>query len=51
MRELKRVTRALPDDPQVWRELGLAYDALALRTESLKCFRKARVLESERRQG
>ncbi len=46
VRELKKVARALPDDPQIWRELGLAYDVNSCRTESLKCFRRARMLDA-----
>jgi superkiller protein 3 len=45
VRELKRVARALPDDAQVHRELGMAYDSLSLKSESLKCFRRARMLD------
>jgi tetratricopeptide (TPR) repeat protein len=46
VRELKLVARALPEDAQVLRELGLAYDSLSLKSESLKCFRRARVLDA-----
>ena len=49
VRELKKVAHALPDDPQILRELGLAYDATECRTESLKCFRQARMLDAHRR--
>lgn len=46
VRELEAVARALPDDAQVLRELGLAYDSLSKKTESLRCFRRARILDA-----
>ncbi len=47
VRELESVARSLPDDAQVLRELGLAYDSLSLKTESLRCFRRARMIDAE----
>ncbi len=46
VRELKKVAHALPDDAQVMRELGFAYDALSMKSESLQCFRRARMLDA-----
>ena len=45
VRELKKVARALPDDVQVHQQLGFAYDGLGMKAESLKCFRRARMLD------
>jgi tetratricopeptide (TPR) repeat protein len=46
VRVLESVARSHPDDPQVLRELGLAYDFLSEKSESLKCFRRARMLDA-----
>ena len=44
--ELESVARALPDDPKVHYQLGIAYDGLSQKARARECYRRSRTLSN-----